>query len=86
MTRYDTRSVLCPDCDSPDTTVERYFNGDRAVDPGARAFYRCEECGTQFIAFVPEPIEPGEADGEAFRSGEALAYLREQMADARRLK
>lgn len=34
----------------------------------------------------PDEIEPPEADGEAFRGGEAAAYEREQQAECQRLK
>lgn len=63
MTLYGFRSVVCPDCGSPDTTVERFVNPKRQPGPGERAFYRCNECETQFIAVVPEPQSNYEGDG-----------------------
>ena len=47
---------------------------ERPMGPYGTRYSGCENC------------EPGDADGEAFRGGEAAAYEREQMADAQRLK
>lgn len=42
----------------------------------------CEDCAE----LADRCDEPGDPDGEAFRGGEAAAYEREQMDEARKLK
>ena len=55
------------------------------LDPDVFCLKHGKPLGTEGASYC-EDCEPLEPDGEAFRGGEAAAYLSEQQAAAQRLK
>jgi hypothetical protein len=55
------------------------------LDPNVFCLKHGQPLATKGASYC-EDCEPPDADGEAFRGGEAAAYEREQQAEAWRLK
>lgn len=64
----------------------RHWTGDDDREANMECTDEAETCGCKDCRDWRENREPDDADGEAFRGGEAAAYEREQQVAAQRLK